>query len=143
MRDGPEAASGGNAFTEIMRIWLVVNGRTLILELFDIHRPADAVLDEAPRLTHRNFHGVVEDGEAIAGGHPERLARLFSNDEIWHYALYAKRPADVSDLHEEFQALAARDSKFVLPYQTPVHNPHDYSFHTKIIYRPGRGGRTD
>ena len=128
-----------NAETEIMRIWLLVNGRTLMLELFDIHRPADSVLEEAPPLTHRNFHGLVEHDEEMAGGHPERMARLFSSDDIWHYALFAKRPADVIDLHAEFQTLAARDSKFVLPYQQPVHNPYDDSFHTKIIHRPNHG----
>ena len=132
-----------NAYTEIMRIWLLVNGRTLMLELFDIHRPAEPVLDTAPRITHRNFHGLVEEDEEIANGHPERVARLFSNDEIWHYALYAKRPADVNDLHLEFQTLAARDSNFVLPYEAPVHNPHDDSFHTKIIHRSNQGGRIE
>ena len=132
-----------NAETEIMRIWLQVNGRTLMLELFDIHRPADSILDAAPPLTHRNLHGLVEEDQQAAGGHPERLARLFSNDDIWHYALYANRPADVIDLHEKFQALAALDSKFVLAYQAPVHNPYDDSFHTKIIHRPNQGGRIE
>ncbi len=133
-----------NAETEIMRIWLQVNGRTLMLELFDIHRPSASVLNDAPSLTHRNFHGLAEeDDAAIAGGHPERLTRLFSKDEIWHYALYAKRPADVIHLHEEFQALAARDLKFVLPYQAPVHNTYDDSFHTKIIHRSDQGGRIE
>ena len=133
-----------NAFWEIMRIWLVVNGRTLMLELFDIHRPADSVLDAAPRLTHRNFHGLAEDDEDLAVGHPERVAHLFSNDQIWHYALYAKRPADVSELHSEFLSLAARDSNFILPYDEPIHNPHDDSFHTKIIHKPGpAGGRLE
>lgn len=130
-----------NAEAEIMRIWLQVNGRTLMLELFDIHRPADSILDAAPPLTHRNLHGLVEEDEEAAGGHPERLARLFSNDEIWHYALYAKRPADVIDLHEKFQALAALDSKFALAYQAPVHNPYDDSFHTKIIQRSNLGSK--
>ena len=132
------------AYAEIMRIWLQVNGRDLMLELFDIHRPADSVLDAAPKLTHRNFHGLVQDEDPAADGHPERVLRLFSDDEIWHYALYAKRPADVSELHADLQTLAAREAGFFLPYAAPVHNPHDDSFHTKIVRQPSpTGGRME
>ena len=127
------------AYTEIMRIWLEVAGRVLMLELFDIHRPADSMLASAPRLTHRNFNGLFRYNEATADGHPERVERLFSNDEIWHYALYVKRPADVTDLHGELQTLAARDASYTLPYTAPVHNLHDDSYHTKIVRLPRLG----
>ena len=127
------------AYAEIMRIWLQVNERVLMLELFDIHRPADAVLaGGAPKLTHRNFQGLFRSDDA-APGHRQRLTRLVAEDEIWHYAFYVKRPVDVMELHAEWKALAAHNSNYVLPYAAPVHNQHDGSFHTKIIHRARPG----
>ena len=126
------------AYVEIMRIWLEVGERSLMLELFDIHSPADTVLASAPPLTHRNFNGLVRQGDPAAGGHPERIARLFSEDEIWHYSLYVKREEDVVELQTELLALAERDSAYFLPYAEPVYNRHDGSFHTKIVRRAGR-----
>ena len=127
------------AHTEIMRIWLEVNDRTLMLELFDIHRPVDTELASgALPVKHRNFQGLFSDP---VPGHADRMARLFGEDEIWHYALHVHRPAEVSELHSELQALAAHNRSYFLPYAAPVHNPHDGSFHTKVIHRVGsRGG---
>ncbi len=123
------------AYTEIMRIWLHVNDRLLMLELFDIHRPANTVIEAAPRLTHRNFHGLFrQDGTAL--DHEQRLASLFSDDEIWHHAFYVSTPRDVTNLHAELQALTAKNPKYSMPYNAPVHNRHDGSFHTKIVMRP-------
>jgi hypothetical protein len=129
------------AYTEIMRIWLEVNDRTLMLELFDIHRPVDEELASgALPVKHRNFQGLFSDP---APGHAERMARLFRDDEIWHYALHVARPADVTEVHAELQVLAGQDSSYFLPYTAPVHNPHDGSFHTKIVHRAGLQGRME
>ena len=131
------------AYADIMRIWIEVRDRVLMLELFDIHRPADSVLAAAPRLTHRNFHPLFRENEAAAG-HPRSLARLFADDAIWHYAFYVKSAADVAELHAELQAVAERDSRYFLPYAAPVHNLHDGSFHTKIVQRgDAEGGRME
>jgi hypothetical protein len=119
------------AYTEIMRIWLEVRDRVLMLELFDIHRPVDVHLGSAPKPTHRNFDGLFQDGDA--NDHEARLASLFAADSIWHYAFSVRRPQDVIELHSELQNLVAEDSRYTLPYSAPVHNPHDNSFHTKII----------
>jgi hypothetical protein len=123
------------AYTEIMRIWLQVNDRALMLELFDIHRAVDAELASGGLpVKHRNFQGLFADP---VPGHRERMARLFGDDEIWHYALHVRRPADVTELHAELQELAERESGYFLPYTAPVHNPHDGSFHTKVVHRAG------
>ena len=119
------------ACAEIMRIWLEVRERVLMLELFDIHRPVDSFLGSAPKLTHRNFDSLLQDGDADA--HDTRLASLFAGDSIWHYAFYVRKPVDVIELHAELQILVAADSRYVMPYSAPIHNLHDNSFHTKII----------
>jgi hypothetical protein len=131
-----------DAYTEIMRIWLDVNDRTLMLELFDIHRPVDSDLAAgALPVKHRNFQGLFSDP---VPGHTERMERLFGDDDIWHYALHVRRPADVTELHAELEALARRDSLYFLPYAAPVHNPHDGSFHTKVVHRAsGSAGRME
>lgn len=129
------------AYTEIMRIWLKVSDRVLMLELFDIHRPSDGVRD-APKLMHRNFHGLFRYDDPDPG-HQQRLAGLFARDGIWHYAFYVKRPAEVMELHREWQGLAARDPNFIVPYAAAVHNTHDGSFHTKIIQSRQSGPRME
>lgn len=125
------------AYAEIMRIWLQVHARVLMLELFDIHRPVDSVLAAAPRPTHRNFHGLFRSEDDVLEGHDERLTKLFGSDEIWHYALHVRKPADVEVLHGELRGLAARDSGYFLPYASPVYNQHDGSYHTKVVRHGG------
>jgi hypothetical protein len=123
------------AYTEIMRIWLQVNDRTLMLELFDIHRAVDAELASGGLpVKHRNFQGLFSNP---VPGHRERMERLFGDDDIWHYALQVRRPADVTELHAELHELAEKDSGYFLPYTAPVHNSHDGSFHTKVVHRAG------
>jgi hypothetical protein len=134
------------AYTEIMRIWIETGERVLMLELFDIHRPADSVLASAPPATHRNFTGLFRSGDVDNGeenDHDRRLAQLFAPDEIWHYALHVRQPADVIDIHAWLQQLTVNCSDYLLPYEAPVHNPHDDSFHTKIVrqFRDARGRR--
>lgn len=121
------------AYTEIMRIGLLVNERMLMLELFDIRRPLDDVLKAGShKLKHRNFHGLFR-AEESRPGHRQRLAQLFSSDQIWHYAFHLKQPEDVRALHDEMLSLAAANPVFRVPYAKPVHNEHDRSLHTKII----------
>ena len=120
------------AYTEILRIWLEVDETVLMLELFDIHRPADSAIQSAPKPTHRNFHGLFRVNDA-AQGHGNRLNLLFGTDPIWHYALYVRGPADVMELHSKFKELAVSNSNYTLPYEAPVYNQHDRSFHTKIV----------
>jgi hypothetical protein len=121
------------AYTEIMRIWIQVDGRALMLELFDMQRPVDAFLaGGAPKLTHRNFDCLLVRGSRAAGNQP-RVAHLFNPDDIWHYAFYVRNAAAVLQLHTYLQALAAHDATYVLPYPTPVQNHGDGSLHTKII----------
>lgn len=121
------------AFTEIMRIRLLVNDRVLMLELFDIYRPLEEHIRKGShKLTHRNFQGLFRPEDAPPG-HEQRLARLFAADPIWHYAFHVKRPQDVIDLHEQVQTLAANSPKFRVPYANPIHNKGDGSLHTKVI----------
>ena len=132
------------AYTEIMRIWIETGERTLMLELFDIHRPADSVLAAAPPATHRNFNGLFRSPgveKAMENSHEDRLAQLFGPDEIWHHAVHVKRPDDVVEIHAGLQHLEAMRSDYQLPYQLPIHNPHDDSFHTKIIRQSPDGRR--
>ncbi len=120
-------------YTEIMRIWLEVDERTLMLELFDIHRPVNAEITAGlVEITHRNFDGLFLDP---VPGHGARMERLFGADGIWHYALHVKSPADVLELQAQFEGLAAVDDSYFLPYAAPVHNPHDRSYHTKFVRR--------
>ena len=124
------------ACTEIMRIWLEVNGRELMLELFDIERPVNHHLAGAPKAAHRNFHGLFRQDHR-ASGHDQRILDLFAADEIWHYALHVKHSEDVWRFHNEWRELASRDPDFFVPYAEPVHNHHDCSFHTKVIRNAG------
>jgi hypothetical protein len=129
---------------EIMRLWLQVNERSLMLELFDIHRPADSFLNGwRPKLTHRNFNALHRP-EDYADGHEQRLSQLFAADQIWHYAFYVRTPGDVMDLHSQLQNLASPESGYSMPYIEPVHNRGDRSFHTKIIRKEeGRQNRLE
>jgi len=121
------------AYAEIMRIWIELNEQVLMLELFDIHRPVSAEITAGlVEITHRSFDGLFLDPTP---GHRERMARLFGADEIWHYAFYVKSPQDVVELQCAFQGLAERDSSYHVAYPAPVHNPHDRSYHTKVIHQ--------
>jgi hypothetical protein len=125
------------AYAVIIRIWLEVRDRILMLELFDIHRPVDAALAGAPPLTHRSFHPVFAESDS---DHRRRLTQLFAQDSIWHYALYVQSPADVDWLHERLGAVTERRPDISLAYGAPVHNRHDCSLHTKAIRVGGPWG---
>jgi hypothetical protein len=121
-------------YTEIMRLWVQVNGQTLMLELFDIHRPVDEFFASGPAkpLIHRNFDCLVTPN-GINDKDMGQVESLFQGDEIWHYAFRVRGFAEVMQLHAELQELAAGDPAYRLPYAAPVHNAGDGSLHTKII----------
>lgn len=123
-------------YTEIMRIWIRVQERTLMLELFDIYRPVDDFFaDGRPKaLTHRNFDCLVTHPDTT-GSAAHNVESLFLGDAIWHYAFRVRRFEDVIFLHEKLQALAAQDPIYHLPYDGPVRNLGDGSLHTKIVNR--------
>jgi hypothetical protein len=123
-------------YTEIMRLWVQVNGQTLMLELFDIHRPVDEFLagGRPQPLRHRNFDCLVTP-TGIKDKDIAQAESLFQGDEIWHYAFRVRSFADVWQLHEELQTLAVGDPTYRLPYAAPVHNAGDGSLHTKIIHQ--------
>ena len=123
-------------YTEIMRLRVQVNGQTLMLELFDIHRPVDEFfVSVRPKpLIHRNFDCLVTSA-GIKDKDMGQVESLFQGDEIWHYAFRVRGGAEVMQLHEELQALAVSDPTYRLPYAAPVHNAGDGSLHTKIIHQ--------
>ena len=127
------------AYAEIMRIWLDVGPRVLMLELFDIYRPAKLALAAAPKPAHRNFNEVFSS-EGVAAEHELRFPELFAGDDIWHYAFHARSPRDVDILHSEMTAMTARSPGYVMAYAEPVHNRHDRSYHTKLVKREAGGG---
>jgi len=123
-------------YTEIMRIWIRVQERTLMLELFDIYRPVDGFFaDGSPKsLTHRNFDCLVAPAGST-GEDARTVESLFQRDAIWHYAFRVKSFEDVMHLHEDLQRLAAQDHIYRLPYDAPVRNLGDGSLHTKIVHQ--------
>jgi len=121
-------------YTEIMRLWVQLNQRTLLLELFDIHRPVDSFLSsELPKqLVHRDFNCLVTQTDAFVQEN-QKVEPLFEGDSIWHYAFQVKTPQDVIALHSDLEKLVDEDPIYILPYDAPVQNLGDGSFHTKII----------
>ena len=104
------------ANVEIMRIWIQVRNHEIMLELFDIH------------------HIIKHDMEVRAShADPDEKASLFTQDSIWHYALYVDHAAKVRKLHDDFIELTQKKHSYKLPFATIVNNKHDGSFYTKII----------
>lgn len=96
------------AYADIMRIWLQVDNRELMLELFDIHHPVHQVLTE-----HRHCIDL--------------------KDSIWHYAFYVDSADKVRILHNNFKRLAEKSNAYHMPFESIIINRHDGSFLTKII----------
>lgn len=122
-----------NAYTEIMRIWVELNGREFMLELFDIHRPVDIFSVERK---HR-FNQLLADSTSKAGEGSHAGSNswrdVFSRDKIWHYAIDVRSSEDVLQLHEDFKKFAVDHNTYILPFENIVHNPNDGSFYSKII----------
>jgi len=122
------------ASAEIMRIWMRVGGEELMLELFDIHRPAPHVPPKTagpfsiPDLRHR----LVAPG--LSPDHDQVLQHHFGNDFIWHYAISVQEMQSVEQLHGAFERLVGWNRGFQLAYPACVYNQHDGSYHTKLIH---------
>lgn len=118
------------AAAEIMSVWARVGKQRLMLELFDIARPLDAVL---PRVSVDLDCYARDSVQRIAAQHAQAMTGLFQNDKIWHYAIHVANRQTVEHLHQAFQTLMAEHPHYKLAYATPVENRYDGSFHTKII----------
>lgn len=119
------------AFTEIMRIWIQLDHREVMLELFDIHKPVNEYF-----LTHNTGTGHAIDDENHVFPHAHTI--YFAKDEIWHYALDVNAADDVRALHDYFKQLASQDDNYLLPFTDIVNNKNDGSFYTKIINKQRR-----
>lgn len=121
-------------YTEILRIWVRIEEREFMLELFDIHSPEQVVHNDEWQPSYPLLSILPE----LARDVPPCLTRtrqLFNHDPIWHYALFVQSAEQVHQLHARFQQLVANCSAYRLPYQSPVENFGDRSLHTKLINR--------
>ena len=126
------------AYTEIMRIWIQMNQRKIMLELFDIHHPLRFSLPATHRVTNHRVLNGLNLQRGFLPGHHHTMRQLFHDDPIWHYAIYVDSPEQVRALHKRFQELAAQHSQYRQACQNPIENLHDGSFHTKITYQTSR-----
>lgn len=125
------------AYTEIMRIWIQVNQRKIMLELFDIHHPVQYSLPAPQTNNHRILNSLnLQCG--FLPDHHHTMRHLFQDDPIWHYAIYVDSPERVRALHTRFQDLAAQQPHYHMACQNPIENLHDGSFHTKITHQTNR-----
>lgn len=142
-----------NAFCEILRLKLKVEGRELLLELFDIHRPMPRL--ECERCRHSEVCSAREAEEPTFSAFllqqddqtpgpwcqlidrmvGDTLRPVFRHDPIWHYALEVEAEDQVHRVHDLFRTLASRSAIYVMPYSNVVVNPRDRSVHTKIVNR--------
>ncbi len=119
------------AFTEIMRIWIQLDEREVMLELFDIHKPVD---DYFLARNTTNIRTICDNKYIFPHAH----TIYFAKDEIWHYALDVNTADNVRVLHNYFQYLANQDDDYFLPFKEIVNNKNDGSFYTKIINKQRR-----
>ncbi len=117
------------AFTEIVRLWLKVDDEQLMLELFDIHRPAQT---RQSGTNTRNLN-LLLNNKGVYPDHDLAMRKLFADDKIWHYALELQSADMVNALHQEVLVLAQQNPIYRVVYPHPVHNIQDLSYHTKII----------
>jgi hypothetical protein len=120
-----------NAYVEIMRIWIRIDEREVMLELFDIHHPLSILETRCKTGEETGEQGAID---SHVDYHFE-IAGLFAEDAIWHYAVYMKDPRRVAGLHDVFIKMAGSDNRFHLPFASLVRNPHDGSLYTKMINR--------
>ncbi len=126
------------ASAEIMRIWMGVEGQELMLELFDIHRPVLQLPSRVPGQFSVSDLRARLVAPGLAPDHDQILQRHFGGDAIWHYAIAVHERQAVTKLQAAFEQLAGQNSTFRLAYPACVYNPHDGSYHTKIIHQHQR-----
>lgn len=118
------------AYVEIMRIWIELDHKVHMLELFDIYHPVSSLSTWGKRET------VVQTlPEERRTEYNEAIFRLLAGDTIWHYAIYMDRPEKVERLHVFFRKLSQVQFDYDLPFLSLVNNKHDGSLYTKIINR--------
>lgn len=124
-----------NAYVEIMRIWVQVDGQELMLELFDIHHPLKNSLPpfNVPLYQyHVQPESLLHHGK-VSAHHRQAMQHLYQNDSIWHYAVYVESRKQVLQLHETFKTLVRHSPNYRLPFADIVQNQYDGSFYTKLI----------
>lgn len=120
------------AYTEMMQIWVELEGRELLIEMFDIYRPRpNAWLPVKQALNFSTWPAWCR----TAGSSQSQISlpSLLAGDEIWHYGIHVSSPAGVEALHDRFQHFVQTEAQYKLAYDRPVGNPRDTSLHTKII----------
>jgi len=123
------------AYTEMMQIWVEVNGRELLIEMFDIYRPRPTTWPPVKQALNFSTwstwcHALDSDQTQV------RLPSLLVNDKIWHYGIHVSDPAGVEALNDTLTGFIADKRQYKLSYQKPVLNPRDTSLHIKIINQP-------
>lgn len=118
------------AYTEMMQIWVEVNGRELLIEMFDIYRPR-----EIPGVVNARF-GAVRWQQLL---HDDPLSpktnvlpTLLEGDRIWHYGIHVSDPSSVEFLHNRLTDFVQDKGQYKLQYNQPILNLRDTSLHTKI-----------
>jgi len=120
------------AYTEMMQLWIEVDGRELLIEMFDIYRPRPTtwlpVKQALNFSTWPTWYRAFDSDQTQVG-----LPPLFTNDKIWHYGIHVFDAAGVEALNDTLTAFIADKRQYRLSYQRPVLNPRDTSLHIKII----------
>jgi len=120
------------AYTEMMQIWVEVDGRELLIEMFDIYRPRPTtwlpVKQALNFSTWPTWYRAFDSDQTLV-----RLPSLLVNDKIWHYGIHVSDPASIEALNNTLTVFIADKRQYKLSYQSPVLNPRDTSLHIKII----------
>jgi len=129
-----------NAFVEVLRIWIQLNNREVMLELFDIHHQIDTFLLESKSKIKKR--GIINNNphanENFLINHSNAIAPIVTRDEIWHYAIYVDTSNEVTQLHNHFKRLVEENDIYKLPFESIVNNNNDGSFYTKVINQKKR-----
>ena len=119
------------AYTEMMQIWVEVNGRELLIEMFDIYRPRETSWSAKEWLGVGRWQELLQNDGVFQQSNV--LPPLLKGDKIWHYGIHVSDPASIEALHDTLTAFISDKRHYKLSYEKPVLNPRDTSLHTKII----------
>jgi len=127
-----------NAYIEIIRVWLKVDNRQLMLELFDVQHKSKYL----SKLKNNNFDQYCdkncdkscdENCDIYFSNYFKFITSLFENDNIFHYALFVDNAQKVIKIHNELINLSKTNSNFVMPFNDKIiKNINDGSYFTKI-----------
>jgi hypothetical protein len=128
-----------NAFVEVLRIWIQLNNREVMLELFDIHHKIDTfLLGNQFKIKKRGIINNSYANESFLINHSNAITPIITRDEIWHYAIDVDNSNEVTQLHNYFKRLVEQNDIYKLPFESIVKNNNDGSFYTKIINQKKR-----